>query len=110
MKRILYLFAAFLVASAILLIADRDRRWLLLNGYAAEKYALQLLGRGPTPQLPVQFIDYTVAASNGGVIFGRESHRGSVYGYFPDGEPDPENGVLTWKKLWGRWYSFTAGE
>ncbi len=108
--KIIVIFTAVVVilVAALIIILDEDRRWLFVNGADAEAFASLLLKKETNIQTPNKFIDYTVSAENGFVIFSKQSNHAVIYGYFPNKSPSeidltPE-ATSEWKLLDENWF------
>ncbi|MFT5419324.1 MAG: hypothetical protein ACI9D5_000058 [Candidatus Endobugula sp.] len=76
------IFSALMLYLVIFVFMNENQRWLLFYSYSAEKYAISLL-KSEEVKTPDQFIDYSVSANDGYVIFS-EHGEDILYGYFPD--------------------------
>jgi hypothetical protein len=93
--------------AAFLFMVDSDRRWAIVNGSSAEEYAISLLEGDDEVETPDRFIDYSISASDGYVVFSRHDDHDTVYGYFPAKAPSEMSGAVarsTWKSLGGKWF------
>lgn len=87
-------------------LVDEDKRWVFFNGSDAEIYAVQLLNN-KAPQTPGKFIDYSVSANDGYVIFSQHNDHSTIYGYFPTKTPADVGGAVLkadWEPLDGKWF------
>ena len=84
-----------------------EERWLVMNKRVAESYAKALLKGDVNYKTPDTFIDYTVVAENGHVLFSNHLQPNRIFGYFPKSKPDANNDNVSnpvWKKVEDNWY------
>lgn len=107
MKNVTIFLSIGVLVLLILFLLGEDKRWFLFNVDQAEEYAISLLNGDSEMDTPKRFIDYTVSASNGYVLFTMPSKQNKVYGYFPDKEPSTIEGNISkinWRPLGGKWF------
>lgn len=108
-KQLALVVIVVMLATAIWTFSDEDRRWLLLNRGSAEAYALALLAEESGGQIPDKFIDYTISATDGAVLFVSHDSDGRIYGYFPDGLGSQSTVGVDWQSLDDHWYVASPG-
>lgn len=106
-KTLLYSLVIFVLLSclAFFLVINKNQRWLLFYGDSAEKYAKALLEKSEI-KTPDAFIDYTISAKDGYVIFSQHNNS-TLYGYFNEKPPlnykDAFKGKK-WELLENKWF------
>ena len=94
------------VVSAVYLIVGTGKLWVFLNGDDAEMHARKMLS-GNAQTVPDKFINYSISAQKGFVIFVEHNNHSILYGYFADKPPSEVNdevSKLVWHKVKGKWF------
>lgn len=99
-KNTLIVIAAFVLTATGYLIAKPEYGWLLVNGYSANNYAVELLA-GNSQKTPDWAIDLVVIKENDLVLFS-EHNSNKIYAFSPSKAPVKE--TIVWSHMWGSWY------
>lgn len=103
-KRIAMAALIILPSLVVWMCSDEHRRWLLINRGSAEDYAAALLEGNTDVSAPSAFVDYSISASRGVVLFSPHSLDGPIYAYSPTGVRPPEHNGLAWRSLGRHWF------
>ena len=99
-KKALIVIAVFVLTATASLIAKPEYGWLLVNGYSAKNYAVELLA-GKTQKTPDWAIDLVIIKKSEFVLFS-EHNSNKIYAFSPSKAPIKE--TIIWSHMWGSWY------
>lgn len=103
-KGVIVLLGLILAVIVVFSLSSKEQRWLFFNGSIAEEYATALLTQNVSYKQPDRFIDYSVSAQGGYVMFSEHSDEPVFYGYFPNGITSVNSDKLQWEPLTDNWY------